>query len=218
MRVLLRRSLVRADQLIAALLLVAVGTGAIAALVASLAAGVDSGVSAVLRATEPTTGALRIDTALDPDVAAQDERFRAGIAEAVGDAPVHVVGGIRSDPLTATVAGHETPVQLGSQEDLERLAELVAGVWPTADDEASLSEAAAAALGVAVGDTVTAAGRDYRIAAIWRATRRRIPRVVLGDRHRVRAARRCGGAADDRLADARLAHAARGRHLDDRAG
>lgn len=169
MRVLLRRSLVRADQLIAAMLLVAVGTGALAVLLASLAAGVDAGVSAVLGAAEPTAGALRVDTALDPDVMAQDGRFRAGIAEAVGDAPVHVVGGIRSDPLTATVAGRETSVQLGSQDDLDRLAELVAGTWPADDDEASLSEAAAASLGVAVGDTVATAGRDYRIAAIWRA-------------------------------------------------
>lgn len=169
MRVLLRRSIVRADQLIASLLLVAVGTGAFAALLAGLAAGVDSGVATMLRATEPTAGALRIETALDPDSESQDERYRAGIAEAIGDAPVHVVRGIRSEPLVADIAGHETPVQLGAQESIEQLAELVAGEWPTADHEASLPEAAAASIGVVVGDTVTVAGRDYRIAAIWRA-------------------------------------------------
>jgi hypothetical protein len=169
MGVLLRRSLVRADQLIASLLLVAVGTGALAALLAGLAAGIDTGVATVLRGTEPTAGALRIDTALDPDPAGQDESFRAGIAEAIGDAPLHVVYGIRSEPLTAEIDGDPTPVQLGAQEGVDQLAELVSGKWPTGDDEASLPEAAAASLGVVVGDTVAVAGRSYTIAAIWRA-------------------------------------------------
>lgn len=169
MRVLLRRSLVHADQLLAALLLIAVGTGALAALVATLAAGVDRGVDTVLRDAEPTAGALRVQTALDPDGAAQDERYRASLAEAIGDAPLQVLRSVRSDPVTADVAGAERPLRLGAQENLAELAELVSGAWPASDSDATLSVAAASALGVSVGDRFTTAGRDFVVAGIWRA-------------------------------------------------
>jgi len=169
MRVLLRRSLVHADQLLAVLLLIALGTGALAVLVATLAAGIDRGVDTVLRDAEPTAGALRVQTALDPDGAAQDERYRASLPDAIDDAPLRLVRSVRSDPAAARIDGRPASVVLGSQEHLDELAELVDGAWPASDTEASLPEAAAIALGVSTGDAIAVAGRDYVVVGIWRA-------------------------------------------------
>ncbi len=165
---LTRRSAARVDQLLAALAVVAVGSGAVAALLAALAAGLDAGAAAVVRDAEPTAGALRVDTALEPDPASQDESYRAGIATAIGAAPLEVLRSIRSAPIEATVDGRVRPVVLGSQEGIERLAELVAGDWAVAPDEATLPEGAASALGVGPGDAIAAEGHSWRVVGVWR--------------------------------------------------
>ncbi|AYF97057.1 hypothetical protein [Protaetiibacter intestinalis] len=169
MRLLLRRTLARADQLAAAALVIAIGAGAIVTLVTALGSGLDAGVAAVVHDAEPTAGALRVDTALAPDPQAQRLEYHAELEEAIGSAPLDIVRSVRSEPVPALVGGTARPVVLGSEDALDRLAGLVAGDWPTDETEATVSEAAARELGVAVGDTLAAAGREFRISGIWRA-------------------------------------------------
>jgi len=169
-RALLRRSAVQAGQLLAVLLVAAVGAGAVVALIALPAAAVDRGVEALVAEAEPTAGALRVDTALArDDPGAQDARVRDALADAVGEAPLSLVRAVRSEPVPASVGGAERSIVLGSQEGLDRLAELIAGDWATGDGEVTLAEPAAAALGVGVGDPLVFSGEQHRVVGVWRA-------------------------------------------------
>jgi hypothetical protein len=67
------------------------------------------------------------------------------------------------------VDGTERQLVLGSQQDLADLATLTAGDWPAADDEVTLAEPAADALGVTVGDTLELPRGTRTIVGIWRA-------------------------------------------------
>lgn len=168
-RALLRRSAAQSGQLAAALAIATVGCAALVVLLVVPAAGIDRGVATLLADAEPTAGALRVETALADDTAAQEAEFDEAFASALGDAPLDVVRAVRSAPLTVGVDGAERQLVLGSQQDLADLATLTAGDWPAADDEVTLAEPAADALGVTVGDTLELPRGTRTIVGIWRA-------------------------------------------------
>ncbi len=166
---LLRRSLVHAGQLLAAVGIVAVGVAALVALLAVPASGIDRGVATLLADAEPTAGALRVETALADDAAAQDDRVGEALATGIGDAPVDVIRAVRSAPVAVDVGGTSRQLVLATQDRLDRLAELVDGAWAAADDEVTLAEPAAAALGVGVGDVLELPRGPHRVVGVWRA-------------------------------------------------
>jgi len=168
-RALLRRSVAQAGQLAAAFAIASVGCATLVVLLTVPASGIDRGVATLLADAEPTAGALRVDTALAKDGAAQDAEFGAAFADALGDAPLEVVRAVRSAPVAAEVDGAERQLVLASQQQLERLATLVDGAWASADEDVTLSEPAAATLGVAVGDTVVLPAGPRTVVGIWRA-------------------------------------------------
>ncbi|HTN58919.1 MAG TPA: hypothetical protein VL043_11680 [Protaetiibacter sp.] len=168
-RALLRRSAAQSGQLAAALAIATVGCAALVVLLVVPAAGIDRGVATLLADAEPTAGALRVETALADDTAAQEAEFDEAFASALGDAPLDVVRAVRSAPLTVGFDGAERQLVLGSQQDLADLATLTAGDWPAADDEVTLAEPAADALGVTVGDTLELPRGTRTIVGIWRA-------------------------------------------------
>lgn len=168
-RALLRRSAAQSGQLAAALAIATVGCAALVVLLVVPAAELDRGVATLLADAEPTAGALRVETALADDTAAQEAEFDEAFASALGDAPLDVVRAVRSAPLTVGVDGAERQLVLGSQQDLADLATLTAGDWPAADDEVTLAEPAADALGVTVGDTLELPRGTRTIVGIWRA-------------------------------------------------
>ncbi|QNO38295.1 hypothetical protein H4J02_04545 [Protaetiibacter sp. SSC-01] len=169
-RALLRRSAVQAGQLAAALLVAAIGSGAVVALVSLPEAAIARGVTTLLAEAEPTAGALRVETALPRGGGdTQDERVREALADAVGTAPLDTLRSLRSEPLVASVAGADRSLVLGVQEHLDALAELVDGTWAAGGDEVTISEPAARELGIAAGDELEVAGESLRVAGVWRA-------------------------------------------------
>jgi hypothetical protein len=168
-RALLRRSAAQSGQLAAALAIATVGCAALVVLLVVPAAGIDRGVATLLADAEPTAGALRVETALADDTGAQEAEFGEAFASALGDAPLDVLRAVRSAPLIVGVDGAERQLVLGSQQDLADLATLTAGAWPAADDEVTLAEPAAVALGVTVGDTLELPRGTRTIVGIWRA-------------------------------------------------
>jgi hypothetical protein len=168
-RALLRRSVAQAGQLAAAFAIASVGCATLVSLLAVPASGIDRGVATLLADAEPTAGALRVDTALANDGAAQDAEFRAAFADALGDAPLEVVRGVRSAPVVGEIDGAPRQLVLGAQEHLDRLATLIDGTWASRDGEVTLAEPAAAALGVTLGDTVELPGGTGTVVGIWRA-------------------------------------------------
>jgi hypothetical protein len=89
-RALLRRSAAQSGQLAAALAIATVGYAALVVLLVVPAAGIDRGVATLLADAEPTAGALRVETALADDTAAQEAEFDEAFASALGDAPLDV--------------------------------------------------------------------------------------------------------------------------------
>jgi hypothetical protein len=168
-RALLRRSLVQWGLLAAALAISAVGSGTFVALLAVPASGIDRGVAVLFADAEPTSAALRVETALAADPAAQDAQVRAALATAIGDASLEVVRAVRSSPVAAELGGGRPQLVLGTQERIEALAELVDGDWARSGDEVTLGEPAAAALGAGVGDTIVLPSGPHVVAGVWRA-------------------------------------------------
>src|SRR5690606_15204722 len=168
-RALLRRSAAQSGQLAAALAIATVGCAALVVLLVVPAAGIDRGVATLLADAEPTAGALRVETALADDTGAQEAEFDEAFASALGDAPLDVVRAVRSAPLAVGVDGAVRQLVLGAQQDLAGLATLTAGAWPAGDDEVTLAEPAAIALGVTVGDTLELPHGARTVVGIWRA-------------------------------------------------
>lgn len=168
-RVLLRRSIAQWGQLVAALAIAAVASGALLALLVVPASGLDRGVAALLADAEPTAGALRLETALADDAAEQTARVEDALTRAIAGAPIELVRAVRGPAVNARVGGEDRQLVLAAHDDLDRLARLVDGSWAASDDEVTLAEPAAAALGVTVGDTLELPAGDHLVVGVWRA-------------------------------------------------
>ena len=169
-----------------ALLLALVACG-VAGLLALDAQARDAAVRSRIAQLAPERASLTVGTSTSDPVPAEgvasgeeDRAVRDDVAGVLGDLPVTVRAAARSDRLTVidpVVAGAGDVVLLVAQ-DLPDLADLVDGGWARvvpADgpQEVAVQADAAAALGVALGDTLTVVGpdgaaRELAVSGTWR--------------------------------------------------
>lgn len=102
----------------------------------------------------------------------QDAAVREAVAALMPQAALEPVASIRSEPLS--IDGLAASLVLVSDERLLDRVEIVEGTWPAALSESALHVAAAGALDLGVGDTITlpAAGDDpveVTVTALWQA-------------------------------------------------
>ena len=146
---------------------------------------------AQLAAASARDAAVRFETPMTKDAAAQARRIDADLARTIGAVPHQVTRTVRAAPTAATVAGvalststgAAAEIALGSDEGLREHSLLVEGEWPTSGSadgkvvEGALQASAARTLGLKVGDTlVTDDGMSVRIAALWKPRDSAAPR------------------------------------------
>ena len=169
-----------------ALLLALVACG-VAGLLALDAQARDAAVRTRVAQLPPDRASLTVGTSTTDPVAAEgvasgeeDRAVRDDVVRGLGDLPVTVRAAARSDQLAVTdpVVAGATDVVLLVAQDLPDLADLVAGGWagdvPAGEPrEVAVQADAAAAIGVAVGDTVAVTGPDgapldLAVSGTWR--------------------------------------------------
>jgi len=137
-----------------------------------------------LSTAPPRDAAVRFETPLGTDAAAQSAGIDADLARTIAPIRHEVTRTVRAAPVAATVdgaalvttAGAPAELALGVDGRLRDSAVLVDGAWPatSGSEDASvldgaLQSSAARSLGLTVGDTVvTESGLSVRIAALWK--------------------------------------------------
>lgn len=143
-------------------LLCVLGIGGVDALSGVLVA---DGVQRVAAKAEPGARFTTLSALRAPDAVAQDREIRAAIADAFPGLAIEVT---RQEAVTIS-SGNADALEAMGEPRIAELAELAEGRWPAAQGEAAVLEAAAAARGWRVGDTVplgVAAGTREPIQAV----------------------------------------------------
>ena len=181
----------RRASLFAGLLIVAaIITGACAGVVGLLSSSATIGVRGVLAATPGYDLSLGLTMPLATDQAAQaevaTETFEASFHDGVRAVPLSIESTVESvlDVVPET-AGVDTTdgrrVAVASASRLDSDAELVAGRWGTSPAEATLQADAAAALDVALGDTLSIQGAEVTLVGTWRVSDIEAPRWMANE-------------------------------------
>ncbi|CAN5266247.1 hypothetical protein BH11ACT5_BH11ACT5_28010 [soil metagenome] len=177
---LLKRTRHRAIVFAALFVVVGLVSGVSIGILGYLGAAEVDGVRAQLAQRSGADVALELSLTTEPDVPAQDARAKALLGRVFSD-------GDRMLGLTVTRSSVSTnPVQLStgvkafaaSIPDLEANADLVDGSWPSSPGEASVQADAAAALGLAPGDTLDVGDTTVTVTGTWRVTDELDPRWV----------------------------------------
>lgn len=162
----------------------AVVTAASFAVVGALASAADEGVRLGLASRSGADLALRASIPLTADPATQDEQVRAAIARSFGELSTQpqVTRGVSADldVRAPSAPGEDRAGLVVSITDLETRAELVAGRWPTSDDEVTMQADAADTLEASPGDVLTIAGAPMTLVGMWTVVDALDPRW-LGD-------------------------------------
>lgn len=169
----------RRASLFAGLLVVgAVTAGVSAGVVGFLSSSATAGVRDVLAAMPASDLSLGIAMPLDPDATQQDRVARNAVRTTFRDGTRSILIDIESAVETVVdVATLRTRSDQGSStrrvgiataSHLESDADLVSGRWGAGPGEATLQADAAAALGVALGDTLSIGDLDVTLVGTWR--------------------------------------------------
>lgn len=177
---LLKRMRHRAIVFAALFVVVGLVSGASIGILGYLGAAEVDGVRSQLAQRSGADVALELSLTTEPDVPAQDARVKTLLGRVFSN-------GDRMLALTVTRSTVSTnPVQLSigvkafaaSIPELEANADLVAGSWPASPAEASVQADAAAALGLAPGDTLGVGGATVTVTGTWRVSDQLDPRWV----------------------------------------
>ncbi|HEU4672941.1 MAG TPA: ABC transporter permease [Candidatus Limnocylindrales bacterium] len=165
----------------AAWLLLLCATSVLAATVLYADTVATGGLREAVAAEDVTTRNVDVRIAIDPDrLAAVDAIVRPTLGAALGSVGGAVVRIVRSDPLVPAGSGEGSATDLAVAASLEGLPEharLTAGRWATAGAdpiEATLSEPAARALGIGLGDRSSftdirapSVGASFVVVGLW---------------------------------------------------
>lgn len=160
-----RRARSRIGQLVAFGAVVLIVSGSLAVLGGAVVPVLDDGARRLVEQSGPTASALRLETRLSADAQQQDDSVRAIVAESLREVPVQLE---RSVVGVAEVG--DTAVLLLADPGAVAAAVLVDGSWPAGSGETAIQDAAASALDLAPGDTVTLGDRTLTVAGTWTAT------------------------------------------------
>ncbi|GEN79913.1 FtsX-like permease family protein [Actinotalea fermentans] len=161
-RLLRRRARAHAGLLLLVLAQVALTTAAVAGATGYVSLAVRAGLGDTL--TGSPDAALRVQTGLSDDAAAQAQAAAAVLDEHLGALPVTATAWTATAALPATLGSTADGEPLGADAvlwadpTLAEAAVLDEGTWPTGPDETAVQVAAATLLGIAPGDVVTVAG------------------------------------------------------------
>lgn len=161
-----RRARSRGGQLAAFAAVVMLVTTALGVIGGAIAPILDAGTRSLVTQSGPTASAVRIEARLHDDAPGQDETLREAIGTSLRGLPADIVRTVVAD--TEATLDHETVlVQAYVDPAIAADAELDAGDWPAAADETAVQDAAAATLGMAVGDTLDIGPRTLTVTGIW---------------------------------------------------
>lgn len=168
---LLKRMRQRALVFAALLVVSAITSGVALGTLGFLASSEADGVRSQLAQRTGGDRALELSLTSEADAAAQDARVRDFLSRVFSNEgrmlDFDVIRSLEADNPVSTSLGVKAYV--ASIPDLDAHADLVAGAWPTRDDEAAVQADAADALGLVPGDTVTVGEATLTVAATWRA-------------------------------------------------
>jgi hypothetical protein len=170
-----RRARSRFGQLAAFGGIVLLTSAALSVLGSAIVPVLDSGARTIVTQSGPTGSALRVETRLGSDPDEQDATVRAAFTTALRDVPATVLRTVTVD-TQAVIDGAAIPVQVLADPGITDVAQLQAGEWPAGPGETAIQDAAAAALSLAVGDTLTVGDRTLTVTGTWRADDPAAPR------------------------------------------
>ena len=181
----------RRASLFAGLLIVAaIITGACAAVVGLLSSSATIGVRGVLDATPRSDLSLGITMPLASDAAEQArvarETFRASFHDGARAIPLSIESTVESvldvvPERGGSDAADSWRVGVASATNLDSDAALAAGRWAKGPGEATMQADAAAALGVAPGDTLSVQGAEVTVVGLWRVSDIEAPRWMADE-------------------------------------
>lgn len=163
---LLRRGLAQRGTVLTLVIVVAMVAGILAGAIGHTRAAAAVAVRTEVVEAEPTAAALRVQTRLAEDPAAQQAALERSLAELVPGVELVVSRELRSDPPTA-VAVDDVELRLPLGDAGELTDDIVIdGALPAAG-QVLLPVEAAAELGVVAGDVVTVGDEELEVSGVW---------------------------------------------------
>lgn len=137
----------------------------------------DEGARRIVADAEPGARSTIVHASRMSGVDPIDDTVEGVLTEAFGDLPIDVDRSLRlgvtcPSDATCTVGG----IMMVADDAVPGAADLIEGTWPSAPDQASVSEAASTAADVGVGDRIAVGGTTLDVVGVWRA---RDPTAVI---------------------------------------
>lgn len=170
-----RRAVSRIGQLLAFGAVVMLVSGSLAALGGALAPALDAGSRLLIAASGPTAAAARLEARLASDAETQDAQVRDVTSAALRDVGFDIERTVTGS-AGATIGTGTVPVILLADPAITADATLTEGAWPAGPGETAIQDAAAAALHLSPGDTLTLDGAILTVSGLWRAEDPAAPR------------------------------------------